>query len=871
MVDAVGDTDRIPDGDQTVSAFGAGQTIIAGHGNDTFYDDGAGHTFVYTRGDGNDTIITGTGPAGREMVLKLAGVSVSDLSFQRQFADQYQLNASDLLITDNTTGETILVSNQFAVDGDSQSTGEGATQILLDDGTTWDRAAVEAAAPPLPPQDPQLSVDSFSLTVENHGHSFVIPTSVIMAYVHDSNHPVTLLGADWAVGGTATDIAGNLIFTPNSGADSWYLQFAVRDTRGQLAYGSISFQPGGGDFPAPPPQAVDDQDLIATAGQPLTIMAARLLANDIDLSGDPLTITSVQDAVGGTVALNADGNVVFNPAGLTEPASFTYTFDDGYGNLATATVSLTVASQDPTSQAILVPDGNRQVISLDAQDLWRAGSGDETFEGNGEAQTFVYGRGDGNDTLHFHSDTGAATSVLQLYGIDASDVTVERIFDPMQTTMFPSDLKITDNVTGQTILVRNQFAVQENGSVYWWDNATFQDTGEGVNKIVFGDGTVWDRSAISAAAPPPAGLAPASMEYTLSVANHGHALVIPTSVLLAHNYDPYGGQLTITSTDWTNGGTAELIGNNIVFTPDPTVATGQVFEYVVQSANGQTTTAYVDLDFTPTDTPPQAVNDPGFAVQAAQQLVIASDQLLANDIDLSGDPLSIVSVQDAIGGAVTLDQNGNVVFSAADNAAGSASFTYTVDDGFGGQSTAEVDLSIIAGTGTVGPSVSAAINSPHVLIGSAGNDQLFARNGIDVLKGAGGYDTYNLTSSFGHAQVNNFADNGVTSAQGEVDFGSGISAQQLWFGKNEDNLEVDVLGTSDQLTITGWYSEGARAQVAAFNLADGSRLDSQVSQLISAMAAYTVRNPTFDPTSASQMPADSNLQGAIGAAWHGGP
>jgi hypothetical protein len=212
-----------------------------------------------------------------------------------------------------------------------------------------------------------------------------------------------------------------------------------------------------------------------------------------------------------------------------------------------------------------------------------------------------------------------------------------------------------------------------------------------------------------------------------------------------------------------------------------------------------------------------------------------------------------------------------VVFSAADNAAGSASFTYTVDDGFGGQSTAEVDLSIIAGTGTVGPSVSAAINSPHVLIGSAGNDQLFARNGIDVLKGAGGYDTYNLTSSFGHAQVNNFADNGVTSAQGEVDFGSGISAQQLWFGKNEDNLEVDVLGTSDQLTITGWYSEGARAQVAAFNLADGSRLDSQVSQLISAMAAYTVRNPTFDPTSASQMPADSNLQGAIGAAWHGGP
>jgi hypothetical protein len=56
--------------------------------------------------------------------------------------------------------------------------------------------------------------------------------------------------------------------------------------------------------------------------------------------------------------------------------------------------------------------------------------------------------------------------------------------------------------------------------------------------------------------------------------------------------------------------------------------------------------------------------------------------------------------------------------------------------------------------------------------------------------------------------------------------------------------------------------------VQSFNTADGAKLDSQIAQLVSAMASYSASNPGFNPATATQMPNDPNLQGAIAAAWH---
>jgi len=81
--------------------------------------------------------------------------------------------------------------------------------------------------------------------------------------------------------------------------------------------------------------------------QSLTLSAAMLLGNDSDPDGDPLTIQSVQGAVGGSVGFDQEGNIVFTPtANYNGAASFTYTISDGNGGTDTATVNLTVKSDE---------------------------------------------------------------------------------------------------------------------------------------------------------------------------------------------------------------------------------------------------------------------------------------------------------------------------------------------------------------------------------------------------------------------------------------------------------------------------------------------------------------------------------------------
>ena len=127
---------------------------------------------------------------------------------------------------------------------------------------------------------------------------------------------------------------------------------------------------------------------------------------------------------------------------------------------------------------------------------------------------------------------------------------------------------------------------------------------------------------------------------------------------------------------------------------------------------------------------------------------------------------------------------------------------------------------------------------------------------------------YQLGSSFGQTVINNLASDGSTTPEGEVDFGSSTTDENLWFVQNGSDLQVDLLGTSDQLTIKGWFSGNARAQVASFDTADGLKLDTQVEQLVTAMATYSANNPTFNPVTATQMPTDTSLQNAIASAWH---
>ena len=87
---------------------------------------------------------------------------------------------------------------------------------------------------------------------------------------------------------------------------------------------------------------VTDDSLSVRQGETLIINAATLLANDTDDQGLPLTITGVQNAVGGTVTIN--GNTIeFTATSLAGfPASFEYLVTNGQDTVeALVTITIT--------------------------------------------------------------------------------------------------------------------------------------------------------------------------------------------------------------------------------------------------------------------------------------------------------------------------------------------------------------------------------------------------------------------------------------------------------------------------------------------------------------------------------------------------
>jgi hypothetical protein len=152
-------------------------------------------------------------------------------------------------------------------------------------------------------------------------------------------------------------------------------------------------------------------------------------------------------------------------------------------------------------------------------------------------------------------------------------------------------------------------------------------------------------------------------------------------------------------------------------------------------------------------------------------------------------------------------------------------------------------------------------------IGTSGNDTIAATATSQILTGNGGYDTYQFGRGDGHDTIRNGLSTN-TGSTGELDLGANITTNQLWFEQKGNNLQVDILGTQDHMTIAGWYSN-SYSQLSEIKTADGSMIDSQIQQLVQAMATYSAaNNHGFNPTTATAMPTDPTLQATLTASWH---
>lgn len=102
------------------------------------------------------------------------------------------------------------------------------------------------------------------------------------------------------------------------------------------------------------PVANDDDGFSVQSTDPLTILAADLLATDDDVDGDDLTIDGIAAIVGGDVNFTDTGDIQFTAqAGFEGTASFEYTISDGAGGQSTASVMVDVTAPPPDDALIV--------------------------------------------------------------------------------------------------------------------------------------------------------------------------------------------------------------------------------------------------------------------------------------------------------------------------------------------------------------------------------------------------------------------------------------------------------------------------------------------------------------------------------------
>ncbi|MBF0147128.1 MAG: hypothetical protein HQL84_14280 [Magnetococcales bacterium] len=94
--------------------------------------------------------------------------------------------------------------------------------------------------------------------------------------------------------------------------------------------------------------------------------------------------------------------------------------------------------------------------------------------------------------------------------------------------------------------------------------------------------------------------------------------------------------------------------------------------------------------------------------------------------------------------------------------------------------------------------------------------------------------------------------------------GDTVASDQLWLRQSGNDLLMEIIGTQDKMTIQGWYTATAN-HVDTIETASGSfLLESQVQQLVNAMAAYAP--PAQGETNLSQEYRTA-LEPVLAASW----
>ncbi|PZO84016.1 MAG: hypothetical protein DI626_08645, partial [Micavibrio aeruginosavorus] len=331
--------------------------------------------------------------------------------------------------------------------------------------------------------------------------------------------------------------------------------------------------------------------------------------------------------------------------------------------------------------------------------------------------------------------------------------------------------------------------------------------------------------------------------------------------VLSNDSDADNDILTILSLTQPNNGVVVLNSNNtITYIPSANYYGLDSFTYTIDDGAGGMSTATVNITVASVNDAPVAVED---FIEMDQDGSIVIN-ILENDTDLEGDALSVSLATAPSNGSIVINPDMTITYTPNIGYTGADSFSYSVNDGNGGISSAVVSINVHAlivtddffeatagddsfdggmGIDTVsyasassavvvslavstaqntgGSGVDLLVNienltgsSGHdVLTGDAGNNLIIGGNGNDILTGGAGHDTV-----FGGEGDDTFHANGTMSGlDGDFYFGNNPSSIS---GGNDLLDYSDVEGYGIYLDLgNGWNTnpyQGTATKIDGF-------------------------------------------------------
>jgi hypothetical protein len=507
--------------------------------------------------------------------------------------------------------------------------------------------------------------------------------------------PLTITAVTAPAHGTAQVTGMQIVYAPSNGfTGTDQFDYTVANTAGlsATAHVSVTISPQG---PAQQPPVIRDDSATTPYAMPVTV---NVLANDTDPGGHALTLASVTAPMHGSAAINTDGSITYTPAAtFIGTDTFAYTASNGQGGSGTANVTITVlAPPGPTAVDDAATTTSGQAVAIDVLGNDSAPPGltltltsvsqpahGSVSSGSGGTLTYQPATGfSGTDNFSYVvSDgfgTATATVTVTVLPPDAPAARDDEATTPLNT---PVKVDVTANDSdpnGYALIVKSvttpahgTVKINADNTVTYTPQANFSGTDTLAYTVGNNHGGTASADVTITVQAPVAPVAQA--DETTTPFNTPVAINV-----LANDSDPANLPLTVTQVSQPAHGSATINPNGtITYTPQANYFGNDAFSYTI--SNGYLTASANVAVGVQAPLPPVAVDD---AAQTPFDTPV-DIQVLNNDSDPNGLPLTISATTSPTYGTIQVNPNGTIsYYPDPEFDGGMDSFTYTISDGY---------------------------------------------------------------------------------------------------------------------------------------------------------------------------------------------